>query len=1041
MQLMIKNEAALADVQISLANSQKTVNEVFEASFRIAQDTGEGLDGVIEAYNQAYRAVGAIQDATTRFTTANKLLYDSITLSKLSTLSQAEAIDILTAALKQSGLSLDSGVILLDKWVRTTKIANVDLATLATGFSVVGDAADAAGVTIDKLNAVIATVAETSGSAPKEVANMVRALIAGFQSDKARTELGKLGIAIQDVEGNARSFIDIMDQLYKLRVEGVINDTQFSKLTLALGGGTRRQALYATFIENYGKVADIEKQSFGASGDAADALSKKLDTVQTSITKVANAFQGLAQALGNEGGLLDIFKFLLNVGTFLITTFDKLTATLGKAGPLLYIALGATAYLSKQTDLYKKNVTNAVGFGLGRASQFVGANYNQALSLATGTGEYLRTGAIAGRPGATMGARAISGAGAGILPAIQALSEKDYLKAGADIAGGIIGSLATKGSFVGSIIGVAIVEAIVNGIRNAKIDLNEVTIEKPTAEVESITGTVQTDLEKRMTQAIGGTFSLALSKGVTGFLGIFDQKYASRTDADVAIERLREMQARAERPGYLGAPYRENKDEIASLLKELENFLNRQAGVTPEATAINLEFAKPIADEIKKMQTQLRTEFTQGLLGASPFKKGISQVSGLNVSAPLWQSAFGGAMGSFQQNLPLFSKLQGYGDAENLDLINTYTQDILTLNESLEQIKGTAGLTELYGQTLEALNNKIKEVTAFTKLMAEAIDKEVEARKKAKEETIDFTELNMTLEEFDKLIGITSKSPQYLAVEQALTPLGYKPEEIDKIIATENKEGAKEFAKVQGKDWKIVQYLLGQIEKNTRDITGVYNLPEGAEFFVPWRGAELDFQTRQQQAMMGATLPTAQPQASPNLQYSLDEIKKSYTSTLTSGVKTMSVAEAIKMYGKIGEPALTKEIVKEVPEALTIGKKAEWPGELKPVKEGNFWEQTKTLFEGIILGMGTSFQKLFQLISGEKPSEIGQTPEVPRTSYQYRAMPDRAEAMTAKLSLTLNNHVTVEINRAVLGRVVNQYLAENFIKFAGSTNLGKSFAI
>jgi TP901 family phage tail tape measure protein len=233
----------------------------------------------------------------------------------------------------------------------SVKGSNVDLTTLSTGFAVLGDAAEAANIDTDQLNAVIATIAETSISSGKEVANTAKAIIAGFQSDSAQKALQSLGIAITDSEGKARSFLDISRQIAQLKVEGVISDKQFSELTLAIGGGTRRQAPVATFIENLAKIPEIQKASQEANaqtGESLDAFINTTDTVATAITRLGNAFQSLAQSTGESGGILDLSKLLINALTAITEGLASVAESAGKAGPALAATLAAVMLLRTQ---------------------------------------------------------------------------------------------------------------------------------------------------------------------------------------------------------------------------------------------------------------------------------------------------------------------------------------------------------------------------------------------------------------------------------------------------------------------------------------------------------------------------------------------------------------------------------------------------------------------------------------------------------------------------------------------------------------------
>jgi TP901 family phage tail tape measure protein len=496
----IENQAQLADITVALANSQKSVNEIYSAAAKIAQDAGEEITGVLEAYNLAYRATGGLGTETERFAAANKLLADSLVLSKLSSLDQAEAIDILAASLKQTGKGFDEGRDLLDTWVKTTRIANVDLATLATSFAITGDAAEAAKLDMEELNGLIAAVAETGVASGKEAGNTVRAIIAGFGSERARKELDSLGVSIEDSGGKLRKFTDIMGDVQSLRTQNIIDDKQFSDLTLALGGGYRRQAVWTTLIDNFGRVGEISSMAANASGEASEAMAIKLGTVETASTRLGNAFEGLANTLGTSGGLLDVFTTFLNLGTGIVNVLDSIVNSIGKVTPVLGLALGASAFIGTKTPQWRQAQASKMGQFAGNATDILlrqrflthGLFNKQVQSRdefddldvsgrlhGLGMGDFEKTdyktklprrnqisqgvtGFITKKPDIALGAMALGLSATNTLLDDELTGGQKTGKIATQIIGGIAGGIIAQGNPIGVIIGSAIAEAFVS---------------------------------------------------------------------------------------------------------------------------------------------------------------------------------------------------------------------------------------------------------------------------------------------------------------------------------------------------------------------------------------------------------------------------------------------------------------------------------------------------------------------------------------------------------------------------------------------------
>ncbi len=699
-QIMIENQTRLAEATITVNSSFLSQGQIFDNAADAANRAGEEVSGVIDAFTQAYRAAGGSGTQVERFATANDLLADSLTLSKLSTLDQASAIDTLSAALRQTGRGLGEGSELLDGWVRVTKVANVDLATLATGFAVVGDAAEAAGIGVNELNGVIAAIAETGIASGKETANIARSLVSGFQSDQARTELEALGIAVEDTTGQMRPFLDIMKEIYNLRQTGAIDDTQFSKLTLALGGGTRRQAAYSSFIESFDRVFAIAQESEKASGDAEAALAKQLDTVQTSITRLGNSFESLAQTMGTEGGFLGIITEAVDGTASLVRIFDSLTGALGKTTPAILAFVAASAALKYRGQGGIGQVVSAYGQSLKGdplESRLLGLANGGTSSAQLPFGQRAKN--FIGTN--VLGTNASSGAAQGlltsILPAILNATNKEdrfgKTKAGADlvggIAGGIVGTLTGAGPVIGGAIGTAIADAFISKTVAYETDLQSFA-NKPTLGKEGFAVSTSEDPEAALKQAQIDLYK-SVGRGNEGVGRFLTGTSGPSGDIEGIVDKLNT----AIKEG--------NKDAFDSLLSKATSGLGglalKNAGITPELAQLAFKEKRPIEASqeniaYNKASDEARAQYDRALADynatqnttadvATPFKALIEEN----------KKAFG----------PLLDSIQ---ESTKKDISNQRLQGDLKGSEYARQLTAVGGLDTKALQYYSALGDE-----------------------------------------------------------------------------------------------------------------------------------------------------------------------------------------------------------------------------------------------------------------------------------------------------------------------------------------------
>lgn len=704
--VMIDNESKLADAVIAANVPFERAGEIFDASAEAANRAGESIGGVIDAYAQAIRAAGRYESETEKTQKAQALLNDSLILSKLSALDQATAIDTLSAALLQSDRELDQGQEILNKWVRVSQIANVGIDGLATGVAVLGDSAETVGLSIDKLNGLIAVLSENSISGSKEAANTAKALVASYQSDKAEAALNKYGIALRKANGEVRGFLEIYQDLARLRQQGVLSEPNVTEIATALGGGgSRRSAQASALINQQDRLNAIAKESASVTGAdtlANDALAKKLETVQTANTRLANSFQSLAQTLGDDGGLLDLFKGLINLMTGITKGADELFTLLGRSGPLLATFAVSLLAISKIPS-GTKEIALAQLSGLGAGSFYRG-------------GTFIPGGGRAPLGGTTIGGNPLLRAGGGALSDILQMNRRggmllggastigailSNLKAGKNenalanavggIIGGAIGSTLTGGIGIaaGAAIGSSVADSFVTGLTTHSQDLSDyfagvVKESSQKAEGEAVAPKEITteELIKQAYQAIGGGnellgsirayFEFVNSQKRTPTQQIqYGQPGSYVTQEAAAIELLKKV-----------------NPQLYAQLASKQQFQQAQGGILPAGTSpAEVERNRRQIQDLQKLAEEERTRQLQkvstGELRPSEFGKISERLAGFPTAAKQEIDAFGKAFINVSKDIDntsdaynAFLELTVNGTEEQQAQINSYVSDI-----------------------------------------------------------------------------------------------------------------------------------------------------------------------------------------------------------------------------------------------------------------------------------------------------------------------------------------------------------------------------
>jgi TP901 family phage tail tape measure protein len=479
---MKKIQEAMTDISITSKASADGLELVYQEVLKISQATATDLSGGLTSFNQALRATGSMKDEPARVAMSLKLLTDSLTLAKLAGLDTKRAMDLLIAGLKQLNMPMDAGGALLNKFQGIANQANSSLEDMATTFAITAGAADDVGVKVNDLVALIGAFSEATSLSATETGNALRAMFSNFTQPAAIATLTKYGIAVQDVNGEFKSFIDVFQQASALARSGVLNDRQVSEIANALGGGSRRQAQVTallTVAPRQTELKDFLDQGKDA-GSVQDALAQKTGTLTAALEKMQNSFDNLGKTLGTEGGFLDALTSMVNLLTKVIDLASQLTKALGPGLPLLLGGVALTSVLKGQGPVLGKYggmlagaIGSPVGGLMGAGSTVANTVSYQMGDNGKNLGQALTNSTMWAGVGTTLGKNALNS----LLPIIPLFAGKfmestqtgDWSEtAGMGLGAAFMGMI--SGSAVWAMVGALIGQAIMKTIQdNAKV--------------------------------------------------------------------------------------------------------------------------------------------------------------------------------------------------------------------------------------------------------------------------------------------------------------------------------------------------------------------------------------------------------------------------------------------------------------------------------------------------------------------------------------------------------------------------------------------
>lgn len=326
--------------------------------------------------NEAAKALGSTTTAMTNasliFAQQGFNLEQSDQLAQLSTklanASQqdtATTSDQITAYMNAYGLDSNleelSGA--LDAWALVANVSAADVSELAEASQRAASTASTLGVTMDQLNAQIATIESVTREAPEQIGNSLKTLYARFSDislgetledgvdlGEVTKQLQKIGVEALDGDGTLRNVGDIMEDL--MDVWGELNTTQKAATSQVLAGKyqlTRFQALM-----NRSDLYDQYKEaSEGADGTLDMMNDKYVDSLAGRMNKLQASLEGVYNSAFNT----DSFYGFLDALSVALELVSDLIESIGGGGQAL-LAFGSIAarVFSKQLAANINNV-------------------------------------------------------------------------------------------------------------------------------------------------------------------------------------------------------------------------------------------------------------------------------------------------------------------------------------------------------------------------------------------------------------------------------------------------------------------------------------------------------------------------------------------------------------------------------------------------------------------------------------------------------------------------------------------------------------
>ena len=306
----IEVQKNLTSIGVIFGKTNEELGSFSKGLFAVARETAQSFQTASEAALEFSR-----QGLSTEETL--KRTKDALTLTRFTSLSAADAVDVLTAAVNSFSSSGVTTSEILNKLVAVDTRFAVSSEDLAKGLSRAGSIAQEVGVSLDELNAIITVVQEKTARGGAVIGNAFKTIFTRIRSDETIKALQEIGIFSRDASGNLRPVVDILTQLAG-KLNG-LSEIQKIEVLEAVASKYNINSLNA-LLDDLGSSASKFQEISGISAKANNEayarqveLNKTLDaTIKQTVVSVAELANSIGE-IGVTANLQSLLEFFNDV--------------------------------------------------------------------------------------------------------------------------------------------------------------------------------------------------------------------------------------------------------------------------------------------------------------------------------------------------------------------------------------------------------------------------------------------------------------------------------------------------------------------------------------------------------------------------------------------------------------------------------------------------------------------------------------------------------------------------------------------------------
>ena len=369
----VKVEKAMADVNVVMNASAKTLEQFGKGMFTVAKNTAQSFDTVAEAATELARQGLGMEKTLSRTS-------DALILTRLTGMNAADSVKSLTAAVNSFNKEGVTSAQVINRMAKVDAAFAVSSEDLAKSVSRVGSSAVDAGVSLNQLMAITTAVQQKTARGGAVIGNAFKTIFTRIQRNDVQKTLQDMGVAVTDSNGKMLDAITILQNLSSSF--GNLAKAEQAAVGEQVAGVFQINILKAAMSDLVNKNGEYVRALQTANGATNEAYVRNEQLNQTLDALANRTLANLTQAGANIGGatLEPAIRKLLNGVNATIESFgeggqaEALGQTLGKG-----LMAGIGSFISGPGILLAgvaigKLVANLAKFAKTAFKEFMGLN-------------------------------------------------------------------------------------------------------------------------------------------------------------------------------------------------------------------------------------------------------------------------------------------------------------------------------------------------------------------------------------------------------------------------------------------------------------------------------------------------------------------------------------------------------------------------------------------------------------------------------------------------------------------------------------------